>query len=519
MSDPFDDVLEVVPAVRTLRGLFGDNLSGVVPEVRRALKDDDYSTALSRANDRYSSRGPEDPAAAVTYAVLLVGRHLIDEALGVIRRVKAGDTPDIRIFLVEAEALLVDGRIDEARSILESLEDSDELQPHQEGFVAELYLDMGDDEGADRWYRRALEDGLESRSAAWRLARMYSERGDDQQAAYYLAQAARFAGDDPQLWHTAAEACWEVGEVDEAIHCYERMLKDRPYDTEGWFTLGLSYWYQDRFEEAASAFEKVVDLNPHHRVALVQLGEVWLTIGRGEQALEAFRRALQLDADDLDALTGAAMAAHLTGDLQAAADWAKRAMELDEDHPDSRYTHAVVSLASGQAAEAYELLQPLVDHEEIDTGQVLGPLAVAALKSGHRREGFEHIDDLARLHEGQRWLAVFAAELLKADGVESTLKFIDDTETVDPRWQLVRPVLALVCAGLAGDAERARQTARQFGSQLDQHPQALPVLWDFEPWEAMAFRLDRQYAKMFDTMLAILEGRRRPEPFEDEFPG
>ncbi len=510
MGERFEDALEVVPAIRRLRALMGSELRGVAAPVRRALQEDDYSAALSAANDRYSKRGAGDTEAAITYAALLAGRQLVAEAQGVVRRAETEAQQDGRLALLKADLALEAGDDDSAIGMLKALEGRDDLTARHREFVAELYLELGRDDEAVRWYEGALDAGLESRQAAWRVAHMYNERGDDEQAAIYLAAAARFDGNDAQLAEAAAEACWEVGLIEEATRCYEQLVELRPYHTQGWFTLGLCYWFDDRFEEGAEAFEKVVQLNPNHREAYIQLGQLWLTVGHGERALEAFRRALKLDPENPRNLAGAAMAAYQTGDLQAAGDWAQQALQLDPEHRQARLTFAVVSLARGDYQEALALLKPLADADDSPGADVLGPLAVAELKTGERRAGFEHIDELARLHQGQQWLARFTLELVRECGVDEALEFINGSESTDPQWQLVRPMLGYFCSALVDDEQRAEQFLHQLLRQVEQHPEATGVMWDFEPWEALSLRLDRQSTQVFEMMLSVVEGRSEP---------
>ncbi len=523
MSDKFVDVVEVAPAVMTLEALLVGGWESLSRRVRKALEQDDYSAALAAANGEYSSKGADDRDAALVYAVLLVGRELVDEAMGVLRRALTHHAQDVGLQLAQVEALVVRGDYEAAEALLDAMRSVSTAEPRHWSFLGDMYLDMGADEQAVECYKEALERGLNSPEVAYRLAQLMEQNDDLDGTAHYMEIAARQAVDNPMLWQTAAELCYEVGRVDDAADAYERMLEDKPYDTDAWFMLGQSYRYLKRWGDAAQAFEEVVSLNPRHRISWIELGEVRLLMGRGEQALDAFRQALELKDDDLEALNGAIVAAHKTGDVQAAIAWAKRATEIAPGDASSRYNYGVLLLSLRRGTEAEEILRPLTEDDDEETTDedraiYLGTLAVAELMNGRSKLAFEHIGQAQRLHVDPRWLAAFAEELLKVKGAEEAMDYLDGVVAVEPVWKVVSALLGYICSGLLEDNTRAFKYADQFRQALRDEPQVVPVMWDFESWEAVAFRLERPYEKVFDAMLAVVEGRRDLDEIESILP-
>ncbi len=508
IKEGFEDAVEVTPVVMTLEAVLPDGLDGLPRTILRALQADDYSEALAAANRAYSSRGPEDRQVALAYAVLLVGRHLIDEARGVVRRALEHHAQDVGLQLVQSEALVMEGNFESAQALLDGLRTVSTLKPRHLSFVGDLYLDMEHIDEAIDCYGDALDRGLKSAEVAYRLALLLNERDDLDGEAHYLDIAAGLADDNATLWEMAAEALYEVGRVDDAVVAYERMLEDRPHDPQAWFMLALSYWYLDRYPDAASAFERVLDLNPRHRVAWRQLGHTYLAMGQGEKALDAFRRVLEFDEDDLEALNGAVMAAEEIGDVQAAALWAERAASLAPDNRRSQYNLAVISLSLGKSERARQLLLGLVESGDGQLGSYLGALAVAEMMSGLSDDAFTHISEAQRRGVEPEWLAAFAEELLRIRGPRDAREYLERTASDDPRWAVVRPVLAFVCSALVEDDESADRDVERFYDAVDADGDVLPLVWDFDSWEAMAFQLHRRFERVFDVILAIAEGRR-----------
>ena len=514
MQEDFDEMVEVMPALMTLEALLSGGVNALPRGVRRALESDDYSAALSAANVHYSQKGPDDRDASLVYAILLVGRQLSDEALGVLRRALTHHAQDVALQLAQCEALVVKGEFEAAVALLDGLKAVSTAKPRHWSFIGDMYLDMDLEQDAIDCYREAIDRGLESVDVSYRLGHLFLERTDLDGAAHYFGIAARLGKNNAMLWQLAAETYYDVGRIEDAIEAFEQMLEEQPYDERGWLYLGFSYLHFDRLPEAVDAFEKVVDLNPRHRIAWGQMGHILLAMGRGEEALQAFRETLRLKEDDMEALNGAVMAAYETGDIEAAQTWAYRATELAPENEESRYNLGVILVTLRRGEEAAEVLTPLLESEEADEEQrakYLGALAVARIMNGQQEAGFEHIEEAGRLRVEPQWIAAFAEEVLKLQGAEEAMDFMDTIEVASPTWTVVRAMLGYLCSGLVENQERANSYATAFDEAIRKEPQEVPVMWDFESWEAFAFRLERSFEKVFDTMLAIVEGRQEIE--------
>lgn len=520
MMEDFEDLVEVTPAVMTLEALLEGGLDALPHRIRLALEREDFSEALKEANKVYSEKGAVDREAALTYAVLLVGRQLCDEALGVLRRALIHHAQDVGLQLAQAEALVVKGDFEAAFALLEAMGQVTTVRPRHLSFIGDMYLDMGAEERAIQCYQEGLEQGSAQIDVVYRLAHLLAEREDLDGAAQYFGMAARLGADNAMLWRSAAEAYYEAEQVEEAVYAFKRLLEEQPYDDRSWLLLGLSHIYLDQYEEAAQAFQEVVDLSPRHHVAWTQLGHVFLALGRQEEALQAFRQALDLEEDDLDSLNGAMMAAYELGDVEAAREWGDKALEVDPDDAESRYNLGVILLALRNAEEARRILEPLlVEEDEQERAKYLGALAIAQMMLGQRDAAFEQIKTSQRLGVEAPWLAAFAEEVLKTEGARAAIRFLDASTTAESTWSAVRPMLAYLCCGLIGDEELSRSYIDVFDQTLRAQPQVVPVMWNFDSWEAFAFRLAPPFEEVFDRMLAILEGRQEIEDLEPFLPG
>lgn len=499
---------QTTPALMTLEALLSRGLETLPRELRRALERDNYSEALKVANARYAEQGATDLDAALTYAILLVGRQLCDEALGVLRRALTHHALDVSLQLSQVEALIVKGEFDAATELLDAMRSVSTAEPRHHAFMGDMYLDMGAEDDAMDCYRQAVDRGVEAVDVAFRLGHLLFDREEFDEAAHYFGIAARQAVDNPMVWEMAATAYFEAGRVEDAAYAFQRVLQEDPENTSSWLYLGLCHQVNQDFEDAVEAFEEYVELEPESAVGWGQLGQSHLMLGRTEQALRSFEEGVKHAGDDVTMLNGATMAAYQSGDTEAAERWARRAIEAGPENMEAQYNLGVLLLERRRVKEARLVLEQLIEQKPDDIASALGALAVAEIIDGQRAAAFEHIDQAQRQKVDAEWLGAFAEEVLKIEGGTPALAFLEVAPSDDDRWPPVRAMFSYVCASMAGESELAEGFATTFVEALERRPDVVPMMWDFESWEAVAMRLKGKSSKVFSTMLAVLEGRR-----------
>ena len=515
MSNDGYQWLRESPVGQVMRAVLSKGLGSLPRNLRRALMQEDVSRALAMANEAYGRSASTDRDDALIYAVLLIERGLLDEAMGVIRRALQEHAQDVGLQLVQVLGLKRRGDIEGALGLMEALESVSALEARHWRLMGDIYLDMDREPSARQAYEKALDKGMEDREVAYRLAHLHEEQGNLDGAAHYQWLAANWAGDSAMMWEMAAELCYEVGRVEEAVEGYQRLTGFHPQDPQNWFMLGLSKWYVEDLKGAAKAFERVVDLHPTHLVAWRQLGTVELELGRGERALYAFEQALDIDDGDREALMGATLASREIGDVEAALGWAERARDVAPQDREIQQLYAVVILDRGKSQQAVELLEELCgDQGAIQSPECRGALAVAHLLEGKVERSIEEMDQAVRQDVEPTWVIRFAEGLLRARGVSATAEWLDEVELGTPGWPLVKAMMRFVCAALSEDASAAKKALQAFADGLEGADEVLPVAWGLEAWEALSYRFERAYQGPFDALLDVLEGRSDPDEFD-----
>ncbi|HQE94987.1 MAG TPA: tetratricopeptide repeat protein [Candidatus Marinimicrobia bacterium] len=96
---------------------------------------------------------------------------------------------------------------------------------------------------------------------------------------------------------------YEKGNYQEAIHAYDRILKDHDDWEEAHFGKGAALYKSQRIEEARREFEKAISVKDPMRKSAVyyNLGNTLFQSGRIEESLAFYKKALEYNPRDFDA--------------------------------------------------------------------------------------------------------------------------------------------------------------------------------------------------------------------------
>ncbi|AWV88174.1 tetratricopeptide repeat protein [Bradymonas sediminis] len=373
------------PALWRLRALMPRGLNSVRPGVLRSLDDEDYSMALKLANESYARRREQDYDAALTYACLLVGRELVVEARGILMRALETYPLDPALSALLADAMVIEGNIDGAREILAGISGKGAeikrfSRPNIMSFVADIFLDLGDDELGDvdsavELYQCALDADVDDPEPAIRLGQLYEGRGELDKAAAALEYAAKLSRTRVGLWQMTAEMWFEVGDELRGLNAKQRLLELGEAGAEEWLELGFEFAQFGRYERALDALDKVGTILHHsirspevdaiYRDSLLVRGGVLLELGRAEVALAVFRDLEERVGEHPGAQRGMAEAALQIGDIMLAETHATRALELSPEDTEVLAVYGQMKQQYGRHADAIDALgKALVEHPD-----------------------------------------------------------------------------------------------------------------------------------------------------------
>ena len=270
--------------------------------------------------------------------------------------------------------------------------------------LGRLDHDLGDDESAARWFRRAeaeiprvtARESLEIRH----LGATLEGRADDERAI--AREMVRQFPHDAEVLVLSGDRHLREGRADSALADFRRAVALDPDRTEVWNLIGYAATELGAWEDAEEAFEKYTfvhqdEANPHD-----SLGEFYLRIGRYQKALVQLEGATRIKPDFPWAWYHLALANAEMGRWEASFYSIQRARESARHSPDARlWSRAELGLhlRAGRVMEAERLA---VAHRAAFPCQAPDHALMArlALAAGDRKAAAEALTDLGAAIRG-----------------------------------------------------------------------------------------------------------------------
>ncbi len=218
------------------------------------------------------------------------------------------------------------------------------------GRVAQLYLQIGDNDGAQRF----LADVVSSPDAPAEMLLNYAlslqRQGHYRLSLPTLRRAVRARPDLLSAWQAMAQALRKTRQWDKAADAYARCLELKQ-DAKFAFQRGYCLYRLERYDEAATAFRRAIELDPEYDKAYSNLGLALLGAGRDQEALEAFEKALAFQPDSYKLMLNKGICLYRLGRYEDALLTFEAAMERQET-PAVWNNLGLVYDALGEKAEA-----------------------------------------------------------------------------------------------------------------------------------------------------------------------
>lgn len=226
----------------------------------------------------------------------------------------------------------------------------------------------GDDVGAERWARLALDAKPDSVEALQILAVVAGRRGRAEEAAELLARVLRANPSDVHAHYNRGVALGQLGRHEEALACYESALALQPGHVDAHFNRGVSLDRLERRAEALASYERVIGLQPGYAEAHNNRGVALASLGRVREAVDSYDRAIALRPGYASAYNNRGSALRALGRLAEAVESYGRALELRPDYPEAQCNLAIVLLDVDRPAEAFACCERVLalrpDHAE-----------------------------------------------------------------------------------------------------------------------------------------------------------
>ena len=226
---------------------------------------------------------------------------------------------------------------------------------------ARCYHEAGQLGLAEQSYRRLLE-GHPDHAATNHMLGVLAMQGGDPRRAITLFQAALAKdADNHEIQSDLAGVYLALGQNEQAVAGYRRVVEARAADPEARFNLGFALAAMGRRDDAAAAYRRAVAIQPAYFHAWNNLGALLLADGRGEEAITCLRRLVELRPEYPSSICNLARALEMANQLDEAGELAARALALNPQHAQARLLMATIERRQGHTEEARRRLVELID--------------------------------------------------------------------------------------------------------------------------------------------------------------
>jgi protein O-GlcNAc transferase len=136
-------------------------------------------------------------------------------------------------------------------------------------------------------------------------------------------------------WHILGVAAARLGNLDQAIGAFKKVILLNPRHHEACNDLGNAFSAQRKLDEAVRAYKKAIVLRPDYAMSYYNLGNAYQKQGKFGESVEAYKKALAITPDNVDAHINMGVSLRGQDKLDEAVEAYKKALELNPEIPET----------------------------------------------------------------------------------------------------------------------------------------------------------------------------------------
>ena len=131
------------------------------------------------------------------------------------------------------------------------------------------------------------------------------------------------------LYEILGAANMGLGNTDETIINYQKVLQIKPEHTDACNNLGMVFYEQGKFSEAVKLYQKAVEVEPGFADAHYNLGNALKQTGDLRKAIESYRVSFTINPNDVEVLSEYSHALKDYGEFEQAIECYKKVLKID----------------------------------------------------------------------------------------------------------------------------------------------------------------------------------------------
>lgn len=229
---------------------------------------------------------------------------------------------------------------------------------------------------AEKAYRQLSTDyeGVDQERALRSLVNLYLQSARSQEAVDVLIELTHTSPENVGYFWDLATLLQSIGEPDESLSHYQRLLALKPDSASAWFNFAMLNKRVYRYGDALRAYEKSIELGIDKvQEVYSNIGVLYADMRKVAEAKSMYDKALSVDDAYVPALYNLAMLYEETGERERAQETYRRILEIDPQHWDSIARLAETSKPADQEDPLFGELRAAIEKSDDE------PLAQEAL--------------------------------------------------------------------------------------------------------------------------------------------
>ena len=103
-------------------------------------------------------------------------------------------------------------------------------------------------------------------------------------------------------WHNEGESLVKLEKYEEAISCYDKIIRLDPQDLKAWSNKGFALINLEEYEEAISCYNQVIRFNSKDYNAWFNRGNSLANLRKYEEAISCYDRVIKINPDEVSGM-------------------------------------------------------------------------------------------------------------------------------------------------------------------------------------------------------------------------
>ncbi len=197
--------------------------------------------------------------------------------------------------LRKAQTLIRRGRIADAISLLEQLEDAEPGDPTVITTLSNAYLLDGSRQKGFWILRRALEKEPVHYMIHHNIAGFYEARGDTDTALHHFDRAIEINDNSSASYVRKARLLKRLGQMDAALLAFDLALERDAADPQHFIEAGDIHRAMARYRQAGDRYQQAISVDPSYLMGYLRLGNLHIQTNQPDEAQRILDKAGLLD--------------------------------------------------------------------------------------------------------------------------------------------------------------------------------------------------------------------------------